>query len=113
MQPDAFLDGRFAADDEARVGCHQGQRQINVVLYDLVVELAVELLVPRVAILLHDDDFRVGALVFIVLVNPCTDNDRHEENNCFEADADQDGLRRFGFEELKDVGYQYVDYQYP
>ena len=70
--------------------------------------MAVKLFVPWVAVLLHDDDFRVGALIFIVLVNPCTDNDRHEENNCFDADADQDGLRLFGFEELKGVGDQDV-----
>ena len=58
MQPDAFLYGRLAADDEAGLS-RRDQRQgiINVVLYDLVVELTVELLVPRIAVLLYDDDF--------------------------------------------------------
>ena len=105
MQPDAFLDGRLTTNDETSVRCHQRQRQINVVLDDLIIEMSIELFVPWVAVLLHNDDFRVGAFVFIVLINPCAENDRYEENNRFKADADQNGFRLFGFEELKNVGY--------
>ena len=75
VEPDAFLDGRLRADDEARVGGHQPFGQIDVTLDGLVVKLGVELFVPRVAVLLDHDDLGVPPLVFIAVVGDLTSYD--------------------------------------
>ena len=95
VQPDALLDGRLAAHHETRLWCDQRQRQVDVVLNHLVVELAVELFVPRVAILLHHDDLGVLALVFVVFVHRLTDKDGHQQNDGFQTNVDQNVLRLF------------------
>ena len=83
VEPNAFLDGRLRTHDEACFGREKRRRELDVVLYDLVVGATVELLVPRVAILLNHNHFRVFTLVFIMLVNARADEDGQQNHRQF------------------------------
>ena len=73
----------------------------------------VKLLIPRVAILLHDDDFSVGALVLIMLIHRFAEEDGNDEDNDFKNDTNKYVFRFFRIEELNNIGKQYIDKQYP